>query len=100
MAGFIRPIADGTYARYGLDMTILPGGPQKNNRLLLAAGRIDFYMGDNLIGEFSAVSENVPIVTVAAMFQKDPLVFMSHPAPASTVSRTCPKPRPSSASRP
>ena len=77
--GFYQAIVDGTYARYGLDVTILPGGPQKNNRLLLAAGKIDFYMGDNLIGEFSAVSENIPIVTVAAIFQKDPLVFMSHP---------------------
>jgi NitT/TauT family transport system substrate-binding protein len=77
--GFYQAVADGTYARYGLDVTIVPGGPQKNNRLLLAAGKTDFYMGDNLIGEFSALSENVPIVTVAAIFQKDPLVFMSHP---------------------
>jgi NitT/TauT family transport system substrate-binding protein len=77
--GFYQALADGTYARYGLDVTILPGGPQKNNRLLLAAGKADFYMGDNLIGQFSALAENVPIVTVAAIFQKDPLVFMSHP---------------------
>ena len=77
--GFYQALADGTYARYGLDVTILPGGPQKNNRLLLAAGKVDFYMGDNLIGEFSALAENIPIVTVAAIFQKDPLVFMSHP---------------------
>lgn len=77
--GFYQALADGTYVRYGLDVTILPGGPQKNNRLLLAAGKVDFYMGDNLIGEFSALAENIPIVTVAAIFQKDPLVFMSHP---------------------
>jgi len=77
--GFYQAVADGTYARYGLDVTILPGGPEKNNRLLLAAARADFYMGDNLIGEFSALAENIPIVTVAAIFQKDPLVFMSHP---------------------
>jgi NitT/TauT family transport system substrate-binding protein len=77
--GFYQAVADGTYAKYGLDVTILPGGPQKNNRLLLAAGKIDFYMGDNLIGAFSAVQEHIPIVTVAAMFQKDPLVFMAHP---------------------
>ncbi len=77
--GFYQAVADGTYAQYGLDVTIIPGGPAKNNRLLLAAGRADFYMGDNLIGEFSALAENVPIVTVAAIFQKDPLVFMSHP---------------------
>ena len=77
--GFYQAVADGTYARYGLEVTILPGGPQKNNRLLLAAGKIQFYMGDNLIGQFSALSEHIPIVTVASMFQKDPLVFMSHP---------------------
>ena len=36
-------------------------------------------MGDNLVGQFSAISENIPIVTVAAIFQKDPLALMSHP---------------------
>ena len=77
--GFYQAVADGTYARFGLDVTILPGGPQKNNRLLLAAGKVEFYMGDNLIGQFSAVSEQIPIVTVAAMMQKDPLALMSHP---------------------
>jgi NitT/TauT family transport system substrate-binding protein len=77
--GFYQALADGTYARYGLDVTILPGGPQRNNRLLLAAGKVDFHMGDNIIGQFSALAENIPIVTLAAIFQKDPLVFMSHP---------------------
>jgi NitT/TauT family transport system substrate-binding protein len=77
--GFYQALADGTYARYGLDVTILPGGPQKNNRLLLAAGKVDFYMGDNIIGQFSALAEDIPIVTLAAIFQKDPLVLMSHP---------------------
>ncbi len=77
--GFYQAVADGTYEKYGLDVTILPGGPQKNNRLLLAAGKVEFYMGDNLIGQFAALSEHVPIVTVAAMMQKDPLVLMSHP---------------------
>ncbi len=77
--GFYQAVADGTYEKYGLDVTFLPGGPQKNNRLLLAAGKVEFYMGDNLIGQFAALSEHVPIVTVAAMMQKDPLVLMSHP---------------------
>ncbi|MCW2284836.1 NitT/TauT family transport system substrate-binding protein [Rhodoblastus acidophilus] len=77
--GFYQALADGTYAKYGLDVTILPGGPQKNNRLLLAAGKVDFYMGDNIIGQFSALAEDIPIVTLAAIFQKDPLIFMSHP---------------------
>jgi NitT/TauT family transport system substrate-binding protein len=77
--GFYQAAADGTYARFGLEVTILPGGPQKNNRLLLATNRIEFFMGENLISEFSALSENIPIVSVAAIFQKDPLALMSHP---------------------
>jgi NitT/TauT family transport system substrate-binding protein len=72
-------VADGTYAKYGLDVTILQGGPQSNNRLLLAAGRIDFDMGANMIQAFNAVEQNIPIVAVAALFQKDPYVLMSHP---------------------
>ena len=35
--GFYQAVADGTYAKYGLDVTIVPGGPQVNNRMLLLA---------------------------------------------------------------
>src|SRR5579863_3227956 len=67
--GFYQAVADGTYAKYGLDVTIVQGGPQSNNRLLLAARRIDFDMGANMIQAFDSVAQNVPIVVVAAMFQ-------------------------------
>ena len=77
--GFYQAVADGVYARYGLDVTILQGGPQLNARLLLAAGRVDFAMGANTIQMFESVQQNVPIVTVASMFQLDPVIFMSHP---------------------
>jgi NitT/TauT family transport system substrate-binding protein len=77
--GYYQALADGTYAKYGLDVTIVPGGPQANNELLLAAGRLDFYMGGNLLLAFDAVARGVPIVVVAAHFQKDPQIFMSHP---------------------
>src|SRR3954470_22198670 len=77
--GFYQAVADGTYKKYGLDVEIVQGGPQANHALLLPAGKIDFYMGGNLIGSFSAVQEGVPIVAVAAMFQKDPQILMSHP---------------------
>ncbi len=77
--GFYQALADGTYAQYGLDVTIVQGGPQTNNRLLLAAGRIEFDMGANMIQAFNAVAADVPIVVVAAMFQKDPFILMSHP---------------------
>lgn len=77
--GFYQAVADGTYAKYGLEVKILPGGPQANNRLLLATGRIDFYMGANMIQAFTAVEQNVPTLAVSSLFQKDPIILMSHP---------------------
>jgi NitT/TauT family transport system substrate-binding protein len=77
--GFYQAVVDGTYEKYGLDVSILPGGPQSNNRLLLATGKIDFYMGGNFIQAFTAVEEQIPTLVVAAIFQKDPQIFMSHP---------------------
>ncbi len=77
--GYYQAVVDGTYAKYGLDVTIVPGGPQANNQLLLAAGKLDFYMGGNMLLAFDAVEQNIPIVVVAADFQKDPQILMSHP---------------------
>ncbi len=77
--GFYQAVADGTYAKYGLDVKIVPGGPQANNRLLLISGKVDFFMGANMIQALDAVKEGVPTLAVASMFQKDPIVYMSHP---------------------
>ena len=77
--GFYQALADGTYRKYGLDVTIVPGGPNANNRILLTAGKIDFYLSANMLQGFDAVAQNVPTVEVAAMFQKDPQVFIAHP---------------------
>lgn len=77
--GFYQALADGTYARYGLDVTILPGGPQVNNRMLLPTGKIDFFMGGNLIQAFAALEQDIPTLVVAAIFQKEPQVLIAHP---------------------
>jgi NitT/TauT family transport system substrate-binding protein len=77
--GFFQALADGTYSKYGLDVTIVPGGPNDNNRMLLIAGKLDFFMAANTLMSFDAVANNVPVVTVAAIFQKDPQVFLTHP---------------------
>jgi NitT/TauT family transport system substrate-binding protein len=77
--GFYQALADGTYRKYGLDVTIVPGGPNANNRILLTAGKIDFYLSANTLQGFDAVAQNVPTVEVAAMFQKDPQVLIAHP---------------------
>lgn len=77
--GFFQAVADGTYKRYGLDVTIVPGGPNENNRMLLISGKIEFFMAANTLMSFDAVANNVPVVSIAAMFQKDPQVFLTHP---------------------
>src|SRR5262245_42893515 len=58
--GFYQAVADGTYEKYGLEVTIVPGGPQVNNRLLMTVGKIDFAMGANSLQSFDAVRENIP----------------------------------------
>jgi len=78
--GFYQAIADGTYKKYGLDVTLLQGGPQVNNRPLLPAGRIDFLMTGNLLHSFDNVKNGVPTVVVASMFQKDPQALIAHPS--------------------
>jgi NitT/TauT family transport system substrate-binding protein len=82
--GFFQAVADGTYTRYGLDVTIVPGGPNNNNRMLLIAGKLDFFMAANTLMSFDAVANNVPVVTVAAIFQKDPQVLLTHPETKAT----------------
>ncbi|MGP1395927.1 MAG: ABC transporter substrate-binding protein [Inquilinaceae bacterium] len=77
--GFYQAVVDGTYERYGLDVTIMPGGPQVNNRLMLPTGRLDFLMGGNMLQAFSAVENDIPTIAVAAIFQKDPQVILTHP---------------------
>ncbi len=77
--GYYQAVADGTYAECGLDVTISQGGPQVSGRPLLLAGKIDFYMGGNMQQAFDAVAQNIPLRVVAASFQKEPQVLMSHP---------------------
>ena len=82
--GFYQSVADGTYAACGLDVTIQQGGPQVNNRALLLAGKVDYNMAGGLLGAFSSVQEGVPVVAVAAAFQKEPQVILAHPGAAKT----------------
>jgi NitT/TauT family transport system substrate-binding protein len=77
--GYYQALADGTYETYGLKVTIVPGGPRAGNRMLMTVGKLDFYMGGSMIQAFSAVEKNIPTVVVAAHFQKEPQVLLSHP---------------------
>lgn len=77
--GYYQAVTDGTYLACGLDVTIAAGGPQVNNRIRLAAGQIEFVMGGNMLQAFSAVEQGIPTVVVAADFQKEPQIIMTHP---------------------
>ncbi|MGB0662000.1 MAG: ABC transporter substrate-binding protein [Mangrovicoccus sp.] len=82
--GFYQSVADGTYEACGLDVTIVPGGPQVNNRALMLAGKIDYHMGGDMLQAFNAVKEGIPVVSVAAIFQKHPQVIIAHPGEADS----------------
>ena len=79
--GFYQAVAEGTYKKHGLDVTIRMGGPQVNGLQLLAAGQLDVVMGDAL-QVLSAVEQNVPVTAIAATFQKNPTVIIAHPGVA------------------
>ncbi len=76
--GWYQAMADGTYAEYGLEVEIVQGGPQVNNRPMLPAGQLDFLMAGNLLLSFDNVRNEIPTTVVAAYFQKDPQVLLAH----------------------
>jgi NitT/TauT family transport system substrate-binding protein len=77
--GFYQAIATGIYKKYGLDVTLRQGGPQVNHAQLLAAGALDFNLSSNCFGPLNYVQQSIPMVAVAAVFQKDPAVLIAHP---------------------
>jgi NitT/TauT family transport system substrate-binding protein len=77
--GYYQAVAAGIYKKYGLNVTIRQGGPAVNHSQLLAAGRLDFNMGNNCFSALNFVKENIPMVAVATTFQKDPAILMAHP---------------------
>lgn len=81
--GYYQAVADGTYAKYGLDVTIAQGGPQSPGRPMLVSGQVQFYMG-GATGAINSVKEGIPTITLAALFQKDPQILMSHPGKFKT----------------
>ena len=77
--GFYEAVANGEYARRGLDVKIVQGGPGVNVPSLLAAGAVEAGMGSNSFIALNIANEGVPVKAVAAMMQKDPQVLIAHP---------------------
>ena len=76
--GFYQAIATGIYKKYGLDVTVKMGGPQVNILQIMAAGQADCVMGSSDLQMIQARESGLPVVTVAAYFQKDPQVLIAH----------------------
>ena len=77
--GFYQAIATGIYKKHGLEVTLRQGGPNVNHAQLLAAGVLDFNIASNSFVPLNFAEQNIPMVAVAAIFQKDPSVLIAHP---------------------
>lgn len=77
--GFYEALAEGEYARRGLQVKIVQGGPGVNVPQLLAAGSVDLGIGSDSFIVLNLAQEGVPVKAVAAFFQKDPQVLIAHP---------------------
>lgn len=75
--GYYQALAKGYYAEEGLDVEILPGGPNAQVKQQVAMGNADLGMtnGDDVI---VAVARGVPIKIVAAEMQRDPQGILFH----------------------
>jgi NitT/TauT family transport system substrate-binding protein len=77
--GYYQAVATGIYARHGLAVDIRQGGPQVNQAQLLLAGRLNFTISSNSFLALNFVQQDIPFVAVAAIFQKDPSIILTHP---------------------
>ena len=85
--GFYQALADGIYYKQGMDVTIVPGGPNVNNRILLPMGKIAFFISANSLQSLDVIAHDNSTIAMAATFQKDPQVLIAHPG-TSINSRT------------
>jgi NitT/TauT family transport system substrate-binding protein len=76
--GFYLAVANGIYKKYGIDCDLRMGGPQQNPSQLLLGGRVDMIMS-NAFEAINYAKADLPFLCIAAIFQKDPQVLISHP---------------------
>jgi NitT/TauT family transport system substrate-binding protein len=83
--GYYQAVATGIYAKHGLDVTILPGGPQVNSQLMLMSGQVQFRVASSSASGFNYVDQKVPVQVIAASFQKEASILLSHPGVVDSV---------------
>jgi len=77
--GFYEALAEGEYAKRGLDVQLIQGGPGVNVPQLLASRAVDLGDGSNSFIVMNLAQQHVPVRAVAAFMQKDPQVLIAHP---------------------
>ena len=77
--GFYEALATGEYARRGLDVRIIPGGPDSNVPVMVASGAVELGDGSNSFIVMNLANQHAPVKAVAAFMQKDPQVLIAHP---------------------
>jgi NitT/TauT family transport system substrate-binding protein len=75
--GFYQAKAAGLYEAAGLDVEIVPGGPDINVPLLVGGGKYQLGMGSSFT-TLNMQVEGIDAKTVAAFFQKDPQTLVAH----------------------
>src|SRR6202789_1113532 len=70
--GFYEALALGLYAKAGLDVKIVEGGPSVNVPQLLAGGAADFGIGSNGFISLKKGGEGLSIPAGRGVFQKNP----------------------------
>lgn len=79
--GFYEAKADGTYAKAGLDVDLVPGSFQNGAIMMLATGSYDFVRISNSGVALAMATAHLPYVVIAAIYQKEPTVIIAHDGP-------------------
>jgi NitT/TauT family transport system substrate-binding protein len=75
--GFYQAAARGYFREEGLDVTLIPGGPNVHVMPTIASGKADIAQADN-VGTLQQQAEGLPFVQFAAVFQDDPSGILVH----------------------
>jgi NitT/TauT family transport system substrate-binding protein len=73
--GFYQALARGFFRDEGLDVTLIPGGPNAFATQKVASGQAQFAQADST-NTILAIAQGIPVINFAAVFQNDPSVLM------------------------
>jgi len=76
MTGWFAGKEEGIFERYGIDLTITPGGPDNSSVKLVAAGT-DLFGVAGADEVLLAREKGVPVVAIGVLFKESPICFIS-----------------------